>query len=151
MKRTFPSGGGVLCCDVKKCTATFISYSIVSLLRPQAKIAKWGRRPASLFDKPGEQRGKLYDTCPEHDAAAALADAQRKEARAEQKLQKAAADVAKEERKAARAKLAQERREEKARKRAERDAKKALVLAAQNDPERARLRELAQAADLGAT
>jgi hypothetical protein len=147
MKRTIPSGGGILCCDVKKCTAQFVSYSMSYLLRSQARAVKWNRRPATLFDKPGEQRGKLYDVCPEHDTAGALEDAKRTAERAEMKLKKAAELVAKEERKAARAKLAQERREEKERKRTEREQQKAERAA--GDQERARLRDLARTADLG--
>ena len=70
-KRRFPSSGGVVACDHPGCPATFPSYSMISLLRPQAKAAGWGRVHSRFVVPPGEPyNSPTSDVCPAHKAAA---------------------------------------------------------------------------------
>lgn len=61
--------GGILKCDAEGCGVQFISYSFVSLIRAQAKLAKW-RRPLSKHVRwsadPVVEANRRVDLCPDH-------------------------------------------------------------------------------------
>ncbi|HEX7941416.1 MAG TPA: hypothetical protein VF488_06400, partial [Gemmatimonadaceae bacterium] len=71
-KRRFPTSGGVITCDHPGCEARFVSYSMISKLRPQAKNAGWGRVHSRFVVPPGEEyMTEQSDICPDHVPAAA--------------------------------------------------------------------------------
>lgn len=66
MSRVTIRNGGVLKCDMPKCVATFVTYSVVSKVREQAAADGWARVSGkSVKDRDGHILStKLVDLCP---------------------------------------------------------------------------------------
>ncbi len=68
MSRRTIRHGGVVACDMPKCSSTFTTYSVVSLARAQAADAGWARiKGKSVKDDEGHilrDGAKKVDLCP---------------------------------------------------------------------------------------
>lgn len=125
--------GGIVKCDAPKCAARFTSYSMLSIIRLQARGVGWMRVPA--WQVIGAEHPNPHDVCPLHVKDAVDAKANRTQ------VLKAARDKAKAERQA-------ERDEKKAKQKA---AKKAAAAAVKKADKKKKKKKAKAEAKLEAT
>lgn len=96
MTRIAIKNGGVIRCDASnniveklRCAGQFTSFSMVSLIRSQAKQAGWDRVPGWQVPD-GHNGAGLHDVCPTHAVLAAERKARKEEVLAEQRAKKKA-------------------------------------------------------------
>jgi hypothetical protein len=96
-----------------ECDEAFISYSVSSIVREQAKSAGWDRPKAGRVKWPGSppcENAKKVDLCPKH-AKLVMTDAELKAAKEARKAErKVARELARAERKAEKRRAAKTRR-----------------------------------------
>ncbi len=68
MSRHTIKNGGVVKCDMPKCGASFVTYSVASKAREQAANAGWSRVNGTTVKDPDGHilSTKLVDLCPGH-------------------------------------------------------------------------------------
>ena len=81
------SSGGIVECQCIGCPTRFVSYSMVSIVREQAKLAGWGRVAAwTITDADTPMR--KYDVCPVHLLTSEENRAERPKRKAEAKAER---------------------------------------------------------------